>query len=108
MRLSGIIDTPRRLRQAYPFANDYLKQFPKNKMDQFCRFIAFISGAIAAVLALATLFDPELFLGFEVTPGRTAVFWLTLTGIIFGIANGALPDENEVHDPVLHLREVRF
>ncbi|EME42054.1 hypothetical protein DOTSEDRAFT_72973 [Dothistroma septosporum NZE10] len=95
-----------RLRQAYPFANDYLKQFPKDKMDQFCRFIAFVSGAIAAVLALATLFDPELFLGFEVTPGRTAVFWLTLTGVIFGVANGALPDENEVHDPVLHLREV--
>lgn len=96
----------KRLRQAYPFANDYLKQFPKDKMDQFCRFIAFVSGAVAAVLALATLFDPELFLGFEVTPGRTAVFWLTLTGIIFGIANGALPDESEVYDPVMHLREV--
>ncbi|GAB7360948.1 hypothetical protein MBLNU230_g0931t1 [Neophaeotheca triangularis] len=96
----------RRLRQAYPFANDYLKQFPKDKTDQLCRFIAFISGAIAAVLTLATLFDPELFLGFEVTPGRTAVFWLTVMIGIFGFAHGSLPDENEVHDPVLHLREV--
>lgn len=96
----------RRLRQAYPFANDYLKQFPKDKTDQVCRFIAFISGAVAAVLTLATLFDPELFLGFEVTPGRTAVFWLTVMIGIFGFAQGALPDENEVHDPVLHLKEV--
>jgi len=96
----------RRLRQASPFANDYLKQFPKDKTDQACRFIAFVSGAIAAVLALATLFDPELFLGFEVTPGRTAVFWFTVMIGVFGVAHGSLPGENEVHDPVLHLREV--
>lgn len=96
----------RRLRQANPFANDYLKQFPKDKIDQAWRFVAFLSGAIASVLALATLFDPELFLGFEVTPGRTAVFWLTIMIGIFGMAHGSLPDENEVHDPVLHLKEV--
>lgn len=96
----------RRIRQAAPFANDYLRQFPKDKQDQVARFVAFVSGAFAAVLALATLFDPELFLGFEVTPGRNAVFWLTVTGIIFGVAHGSLPDENEVHDPVLHLKEV--
>ena len=96
----------RRLRQAYPFANDYLKQFPKDKTDQTCRFIALVSGAIAAVLTILTLWDPELFLGFEVTPGRTAFFWLTIMIGIFGTAHGALPDENEVHDPVLHLKEV--
>ena len=96
----------RRLRQAYPFANDYLKQFPKNKTDQVCRFIAFISGAFAAVLTLATLFDSQLFLTFQVTPGRTAVFWLTVMIGIFGVAHGSLPDETEVHDPVLHLKEV--
>lgn len=96
----------RRLRQASPFANEYLKQFPKDKTDQACRFVAFITGSFAAVLALATLFDPELFLGFEVTPGRTAVFYLTMMIGIFGVAHGMLPDENEVHDPVLHLREV--
>lgn len=96
----------RRLRQAHPFAIEYLKQFPKDKIDQAWRFIAFISGAIAAVLTIATLLDPELFLGFEVTPGRTAVFWLTIMVGIFGVAHGSLPDETEVHDPVLHLREV--
>lgn len=96
----------RRLRQASPFANEYLKQFPKDKTDQACRFVAFVSGAIASILALATLFDPELFLGFEVTPGRTAVFWLTVMFGVFGVAHGSLPDENEVHDPVLHLKEV--
>ncbi|KAK4898255.1 autophagy protein atg9 [Elasticomyces elasticus] len=96
----------RRLRQALQPANQYLRQFPKDKVDQVCRFIGFISGAIAAVLTIATLFDPELFLGFEVTPGRTAVFWLTLMVGIFGIAQGSLPDDDEVGDPVLHLKAV--
>ncbi len=96
----------RRLRQAMPFANEYLKQFPKNKQDQTARFIALVSGAIAAVLGMFSVWDSELFLGFEVTPGRTALFWLTVFVGIFGLAHGALPDENEVHDPVLHLREV--
>ena len=96
----------RRLRQAHPFAEEYLKQFPKDKTDQVCRFVAFVSGAIAAVLTIATLLDHELFLGFEVTPGRTAVFWLTVMVGIFGFAHGMLPDEHEVHDPVLHLKEV--
>ncbi|CAK1366958.1 Autophagy-related protein 9 [Cercospora beticola] len=96
----------RRLRQAHPFAIEYLKQFPKDKTDQACRFVAFVSGAIAAVLTLATLFDPELFLGFEVTPGRTAVFWLSVMVGIFGVANGSLPDDNDLHDPGFHMREV--
>ncbi|KAH9827549.1 hypothetical protein Tdes44962_MAKER02807 [Teratosphaeria destructans] len=96
----------RRLRQAMPFANDYLKQFPKDKTDQLCRFVAFVSGAIAAVLTLATLFDPELFLGFEITPGRTAVFWLTIMVGIFGVAHGMLPEETEIHDPVRYLNDV--
>lgn len=98
----------RRLRQAYQPANQYLRQFPKDKVDQFCRFLAFVSGAVAAILTLATLFDPELFLGFEITPGRTAVFWLTLAVGVFGFAQGQLPDEDEVHDPVLHLRAVLY
>ncbi|SMQ51850.1 unnamed protein product [Zymoseptoria tritici ST99CH_1A5] len=96
----------RRLRQAYPFANDYVKEVPKDKTDQICRFVAFVSGSFAAVLTLATLLDSELFLGFEVTPGRTVVFWLTVMGVIFGVAHGALPDEHETHDPVRHLKDV--
>ncbi|EMC95833.1 hypothetical protein BAUCODRAFT_44094, partial [Baudoinia panamericana UAMH 10762] len=98
----------RRLRQAYQPANNYLRQFPKDKVDQLCRFVSFLSGAIAAVLALATLLDPELFLGFEVTPGRTAVFWLTVMVAIFTVSQGSLPEEDEVFDPVMHLKAVLY
>lgn len=96
----------RRIKQAMPFADDYLKQFPKDKQDQLARFVALISGAFAAVLTMFSVWDSELFLGFEVTPGRTAFFWLTFFLGMFTVAHGALPDESEVHDPILHLKEV--
>lgn len=96
----------RRLRQAHPFATEYLKQFPKDKTDQAFRFVCFVAGSIAAVLTIATLFDPELFLGFEVTPGRTAIYWLSVSLGVFGFANGSLPDDNDLHDPGFHMTEV--
>ena len=96
----------RRLRQAHPFAMEYLKQFPKDKTDQVCRFVCFVAGSLAAVLAIATLFDSQLFLSFEITPGRTAIFWFTVSSAIFAFANGALPDDNDLHDPAFHMREV--
>jgi len=91
---------------AYPFADRYLNQFPKDKTNQAMQFVSLVAGTIAAVLGIATLFDPELFLGFEVTPGRTAFFYLSVSMGIFATARNAVPDDNEVHEPVLHLFEV--
>lgn len=96
----------RRVRQAHPFANDYLKQFPRDKTDQLCRFVAFVSGALAAVLGIASLIDNDLITQFEITPGRTALFWLTALFFVFGLANGMVPDENDVHNPVWHLERL--
>ena len=91
---------------AYPFADAYLEQFPKDKLAQIASFVAFVSGALAAVLGLATLIDPELFLGFEITHDRTALFYLTVLTAIFAAARNAVPEETFVSDPELHLREV--
>ena len=100
------IDFRRRMKMAYPFADRYLNQFPKDKTNQVMQFISLVTGTIAAILGIATLLDPELFLGFEITPGRTAFFYLSISMAIFATARGAVPDDVEVHDPVLHLFEV--
>jgi autophagy-related protein 9 len=91
---------------SYPFASRYLDQFPKVKMVQVARFVAFVAGAIVAVLAVATLWDSELFLAFEVTSERTVFFYLALFGAIWTISNGTIPDENLVFDPEYALRNV--
>jgi autophagy-related protein 9 len=96
----------RRTNMAYPYATRYLEQFPKDKTFQVYRFVAFIAGALAAVLFVVTLFDTEDFLGFEITPNKTAIFYIGVLGTIHVAARGALPEENLVLDPEFALQNV--
>lgn len=91
---------------SHPFASRYLDQFPKVKMTQIARFLAFVAGAIVSVLVVATLWDPELFLTFEITSERTVLFYITVFGALWAITNGTIPDENLVFDPEYALRNV--
>lgn len=96
----------RRINMSYPFASRYVDQFPKDKIIQISRFVAFVTGALASVLALASVVDPELFLGFEITPDRTVLFYLGIFGTIWAVARGAVPEENLVFDPEFALNSV--
>ena len=57
------------------------------------RFVAFVSGSFAAVLALITIFDQELLLGLEITTDRTVFFYLGLFGTIMAVSRGMIPDQ---------------
>jgi len=91
---------------SYPFASRYVEQFPKVKTVQLARFIAFVAGAIVSILALASIIDPELFLGFEVTKDRTVLFYLGVMGTLWAVAHGTVPPDNQVFDPEYALRNV--
>ncbi|KAF2012148.1 autophagy protein-like protein Apg9 [Aaosphaeria arxii CBS 175.79] len=95
-----------RLNMAYPYANLYLAQFPKDKTEQVSAFVAFISGAFAFVLVAFTLLDSEMFLSFEITPGKTAIFWLGILTAIYRIARNSSPQEDQVADPTYYLQHV--
>ena len=96
----------RRLKMSYPFATRYVNQFPKDKTIQASRFIAFVAGAIASVLALASVVDPELFLGFEITKDRTVLFYLGVFGSVWALTRGGAPEEDIVFDPEYALKSV--
>lgn len=70
------------------------------------RFVAFISGSFAAVLALMTIFDQDLLLGLEITSEKTVFFYLGLFGTIMAVSRGMIPDKTESFDPEELLREV--
>ncbi|KAL8960397.1 MAG: hypothetical protein Q9193_002891 [Seirophora villosa] len=96
----------RRANMSYPFASRYIDQFPKDKTIQLSRFVAFVAGALASVLFLASVVDPELFLGFEITPDRTVLFYLGVFTTVWAVARGAVPEENLVFDPEFALTNV--
>lgn len=96
----------RRLDESYPTASMYIGQFPNEKLTIIMRFVAFIAGSFAAVLLLATVLDPDLFVGFEVTPHRTVLFYVGVFGSILAVARGMIPEENRVFDPELLIMDV--
>lgn len=96
----------KRINMSYPFASRYLDQFPKHKMAEFSRFVAFVSGAIVSVLIVVTLWDPDIFLSFEITQDRTIAFYITLLGALWAVSNGSIPEENLVFEPEYALRNV--
>jgi autophagy-related protein 9 len=96
----------KRINMSYPFASRYIDQFPKDKTVQLARFVAFVTGALAAVLAVASVIDPELFLNFEITKDRSVIFYLGVFGSIWAVARGMLPEENLVYEPDFALQEV--
>ena len=68
---------------SHPFATRYLDQFPKRKTVELAKFVSFIAGALIAVLAVSTIVDPDLFLGFEITKDRTVLFYLGVLGAVW-------------------------
>ncbi|GAN11252.1 APG9-domain-containing protein [Mucor ambiguus] len=95
-----------RISQSYEHANPYINQFPKEKTVLMARFVSFLAGSFAGVLALFTLFDSEALLNFEITSNGTVLFYLGITGTIFAVTRGMIPDENQVFEPERLLRQV--
>ncbi|KAH0583667.1 hypothetical protein H2248_009280 [Termitomyces sp. 'cryptogamus'] len=96
----------RRLDESYPVANIYIGQFPNEKVTLIMRFVAFIAGSFTAVLLLATVIAPDIFFEFEITPHRTAVFYLGVFTAGLAVARGMIPEDNKVFDPELLMMEV--
>lgn len=91
---------------SYPFATRYLDQFPKRKTEELAKTVAFVAGSVMTVLAVASLVDPELFLGFEITHDRTVLFYVGIFATVWATARSMITEDNSVFDPEYALRNV--
>jgi autophagy-related protein 9 len=57
-----------------------------------------VAGSFAAVLLLATVIDPDLFIHLEITPHRSVFFYLSVFGGMVAVVRGMIPEENRVFD----------
>ncbi|KAJ1025162.1 hypothetical protein NDA16_002668 [Ustilago loliicola] len=96
----------RRCHTSYAPAQKYIDQFPKEKTAIVARFVAFVAGSFTAVLILASVIDPDLFLHFDITPQRNVLFYIGVFGAILAVSRGMIPDEHLVFEPEAVLREV--
>ncbi|KAF4976089.1 hypothetical protein FZEAL_7199 [Fusarium zealandicum] len=95
-----------RLHMSYPFATRYMDQFPKRMTEDIARSIAFMTGAITAILAVGSVLDSELFLNFEITKDRPVLFYLGVFGAVWAITRGMVSEETLVFNPEYAMRNV--
>ncbi|KAJ8325595.1 autophagy protein atg9 [Batrachochytrium dendrobatidis] len=95
-----------RLFRSTESANTYIRQFPHYPLVIVVKFISFVSGSLGAILLALTLFEEEMQQGFEISPGRSAFFYIGLCGTIMAISRSIVPPETEVYDPEQWMREV--
>lgn len=70
------------------------------------RFVAFITGSLAGVLLIVTLFDSEALVNFDITANRTVFFYMGIFGAIFEVSRRMIPDEHLIFEPEVLLRQV--
>lgn len=98
----------KRCHASYPYAQRYVEQFPKERNAILARFVSFVAGSFAAVLVLAAVIDPDLFLHFEITPQRNTLFYIGIFGAVLAGARAMIPDERAVFEPEVLLEGVIF
>ena len=97
-----------RLNLSIEYADEYLNQFPKEFSDILLKFISYITGSIVTVLALLTIIDHENFLNFEITEGKTSLFYMSTLGAIFTVCKSAISntDSRYLFNPEVSLKKV--
>lgn len=83
-----------RINLSIEHADNYLTNFPKELTNIVLKFVAFISGSIVTILAILTIIDHENFLNFEITEGRTTLFYMSTLGALFTVCKNSISDTN--------------
>lgn len=68
--------------------------------------MSFIAGSFTAVLLLASVIDPDLFVHFDITPQRNVLFYIGVFGAILAVSRALVPADQVVFEPELMLHAV--
>lgn len=98
----------KRLHYSMESSNEYLNQFPKERVNLIMKFISFVSGALVTVLILLTVFDPDLSINFEITENKSVLFYIGILGSVWAVSHGSTSEEtqNKIFDPEHSLKTV--
>ena len=86
----------KRLAMSYRPAMKYLSAFEDVRWTAALKFVAFISGSIVLTLLVLALVNDDLLLRFELTPGKSVIWYLGVFGAILAVTRAAIPDRRTV------------
>jgi autophagy-related protein 9 len=88
-----------RLEQSHRKANMLLDQFHTRPLVTVCRFLGFVSGSLIAVLLFVSLANEDLLMHFELSQGKSPIWYLPIFGLLLALCKAMLPDSNRRRDP---------
>lgn len=89
----------RRLAHSHTKANKYMEQFGVSRWTPIAKFVAFVAGSLAVVLLALTIVNEDLLMHFEISTGKSVIWYLGLMGAILAIAKALIPDATRSNDP---------
>eukprot|EP00158_Paraphelidium_tribonemae_P006569 Partr_v1_DN27882_c1_g1_i3_m22419 putative Involved in autophagy and cytoplasm to vacuole transport (Cvt) vesicle formation. Plays a key role in the organization of the preautophagosomal structure phagophore assembly site (PAS), the nucleating site for formation of the sequestering vesicle. Cycles between the PAS and the cytoplasmic vesicle pool and may participate in supplying membrane for the growing autophagosome len=95
-----------RLYSSYDKAMEYMGQFTSEKLAIVAKFISYVAGSIALSLTVLSLLDDEILLHFQITQGRSTLWYLGLFSVIWSASRAFVPDPHHIQRPEELLREV--
>ncbi|GAX83721.1 hypothetical protein CEUSTIGMA_g11146.t1 [Chlamydomonas eustigma] len=93
-----------RLAASHTSTTKYLAQFPSQTLAAVARFVAFVTGSIAALLLLVTMMDDGLLE--RPLLGRHIVWWLAALGVVLTASRTLVSEDPVAYDPEKVLAEV--
>lgn len=95
-----------RLHNSHVKATRYLADFPQPLLTVVAKFVAFVAGSFAVVLTLASVVDENVLLDFQITTGRSVLWYLGIIGGIWSVSRVLIPETYSVFDPEMWMLEV--
>lgn len=96
----------RRLANSYRKATKYMDQFHSNRLSSFARLFSFVAGSFAVVLILVTVINEDLLMHFELSTGKSVIWYVGFFGVILAITRSMMPDSSRAHDPAKLMTEI--
>ncbi len=89
----------RRLANSHRSATKYMNSFANGRVISLVKAVSFVAGSFAAVLIGVTVANEDLLMHFEVTPGKSIIWYLGAFGVVLAVTRSIIPDVTRTSDP---------
>lgn len=97
----------RRLSLSHKKAMRYMEQFHSAKLIGLGKLVGFIAGSLCFVMILLTIINEDLLMHFEITAGKSLIWYLAVFGTILAITRSLIPDPLRAKDPAKLMTEIQ-
>lgn len=95
-----------RLANSYRKAAKFMDQSQSSRWTSVARLISFIAGSLTVVLLAITIANEDLLMHFELTSGKSVIWYLGLFGAVLAISRSMVPDWNKASDPAKLMADI--